>query len=150
MLYEAYCVCRLQRNTLIRNRNQHLKALGLTSSQADCMKFFIENKNTSIKTLKSKLGIAHQTAQGLVARLIEKGLLCAEQSQTDKRFQLVTVTEAGLSLSEKINASKERTARLLTKEMTKEERTTFIRLLEIAYNNIKNDGNEEAGNEKSN
>lgn len=26
-------------NTIIHNRNQHLEALGLTSSQADCMKF---------------------------------------------------------------------------------------------------------------
>lgn len=93
-------------NTIIHNRNQHLESMGLTSSQADCLKFFIENEGTSIKTLKLKMGISHQTAQGIVARLIDKVFLEATQSQTDKRYLIIHVTNAGLSLSERpINAN---------------------------------------------
>lgn len=136
-------------NTIIHNRNQHLEALGLTSSQADCMKFFIANEKASIKTLKTELKITHQTAQGLVSRLIEKGFLSAEQSQNDKRYQLITATETGLSLSEKLKANGQRTASLLVKGMTEEEKTIFIRLLGVAYENVKNDGKEEKGNVES-
>lgn len=134
-------------NTIIHNRNQHLEVLGLTSSQADCMKFFIANEKASIKTLKSELKITHQTAQGLVSRLIEKGFLSAEQSLTDKRYQIITVTEAGLSLSEKLKANGQRTANLLVKGMTEEETAVFIRLLGAAYENVKNDGKEEINND---
>lgn len=129
-------------NTIIYNRNKHLEELGLTSSQADCMKFFIANEGASIKTLKSELGITHQTAQGLVSRLVDKGFLSATQSQTDKRYQVIKATAAGHSLSEKLNANGKRTAGLLTKGMTAEEQAIFIRLLGIAYDNVKNDGKE--------
>lgn len=136
-------------NTIIYNRNEHLKELGLTSSQADCMKFFIANERASIKTLKSQLKITHQTAQGLVSRLIEKGFLSARQSQADKRYQMIAATEAGLSLSEKLHANGQRTVNLLVKGMTEEERTIFIRLLGVAYENVKNDGKEEQEHDKS-
>lgn len=134
-------------NTVIHNRNKHLETLGLTSSQADCIKFFITHKKTSIKTLKSELGITHQTAQGLVSRLTQKGFLSVEQSQTDKRCQLVSVTEAGLSLSEQLNANGRRTAELLVKGMNEDEKELFIRLLGIAYENVRNDGKEEKDND---
>ncbi len=137
-------------NTIIRNRNHHLEVLGLTSSQADCLKFFIANEKSSIKTLKLELGITHQTAQGIVARLIEKGFLSAEQSPTDKRYQMITATEAGLSLSEKLYANGKRTANLLVNGMTAEEQSIFVRLLGAAYENVKNDGKEETSNAKSN
>lgn len=137
-------------NTIIHNRNQHLESMGLTSSQADCLKFFIENEGTSIKTLKLKMGISHQTAQGIVARLIDKGFLEATQSQTDKRCQIIHVTNAGLSLSERLNANGQRTASLLVKGMSNEEQEIFIRLLHNAYENVKNDGREEPYNENRN
>lgn len=137
-------------NTIIRNRNQHLKAMGLTASQADCMKFFIENEGTSVKTLKSKMGITHQTAQGIVSRLVEKGFLETTQSQTDRRYQIINVTKAGLSLSKTLNANGHRTANLLVKGMSGEEQEIFIRLLRKAFENIKNDGKEAEENENGN
>lgn len=72
-------------NTVIYNRNKRLEKLGLTSPQTGCMKFFIAHKKASIKTLSSELGITHQTAQGLVSRLVQKGLLSTEQSKIDRR-----------------------------------------------------------------
>lgn len=137
-------------NTIIHNRNCHLTELGLTSSQADCMKFFITNGKASIKILRSELGITHQTAQGLVARLVQKGFLSAEQSQTDKRYQMITVTDMGLRLSEQLQANGRRTAELLVKGMKEDEKEVFIRLLQIAYENVKNDGKEADVNEPKN
>lgn len=127
-------------NTIINNRNKHLEALELTTSQADAMKFFLENQNSSIKSLKEAMSITHQTAQGIVARLIEKGLLTAQQSQKDKRFQIIHVTEAGLSLSKKINANGKRTAAMLVNGMSEDDQRNFMCLLRIAYKNVKNDG----------
>lgn len=127
-------------NTIIYNRNKHLEALGLTASQADAMKFFLANENSTMKALKETLSITHQTAQGIVSRLIEKGFLFTQQSQDDKRYQIIYVTEAGLALSKKINANGQRTAAMLVKGMTEEEQKDFIRLLWVAYKNVKNDG----------
>lgn len=127
-------------NTIIYNRNKHLEALGLTASQADAMKFFLENENSTIKALKETMDITHQTAQGIVSRLIEKGFLTTQQSQDDKRYQIIHVTESGAALSKKINANGKRTGAMLVKGMTEDEQRDFIRLLHIAHGNIKSDG----------
>lgn len=134
-------------NTIIYNRNKHLEALGLTASQADAMKFFLTNENSTIKALKEALGITHQTAQGIVSRLIEKGFLLTEQSQNDKRYQIIHVTESGFALSKKINANGHRTATMLIKGMTGDEQNNFIRLLRIAHENVKNDGKADDNND---
>ena len=127
-------------NTIIYNRNKHLEVLGLTSSQADAMKFFLANENTTTRALKDAMGVTHQTAQGIVSRLVEKGFITVEKSQTDKRCQIVHITEMGLSLSDKINANGERTAAILISGMSEAEENEFIHLLRIAYQNAKNDG----------
>lgn len=135
-------------NTIIHNRNKHLEALGLTASQADAMKFFLANENSTIKALKETLSITHQTAQGIVARLIEKGFLATQQSQNDKRYQIIHVTKAGLALSKKINANGRRTATMLVKGMTEDEQNTFIHLLRIAHKNVENDGKADDKNDQ--
>lgn len=130
-------------NTIIQNRNRHLADIDLTSSQADCLRFYMENDGATIKDFKIHNNITHQTAQGIVTRLIAKGFLSAEQSETDKRFQRIHVTEAGVKLSAILTSNGSRTAELLVTGMTEEEKRLFITLLNRAYENVKNDGKEE-------
>ena len=46
-------------NTLIKNRNRHLKALDLTTSQADSLQFFLANPQSTVTDLKDYLEITH-------------------------------------------------------------------------------------------
>ena len=71
---------------------------------------------------------------------IDISFLTTRQSQNDKRYQIISVTEAGFTLSKSINANGERTAAILVNGMNEEEQRDFIRLLCIALENVKNDG----------
>ena len=129
-------------NTVIKNRNQHLEALNLTAVQADSMQYFLTHPQATIKDLKEHLDITHQTAQGIVSRLSEKGLVITERSPSDKRCQAVFVTDAGNALGTQLSANRARTEGLLLSGMTEEEAGLFFHLLRTAYENVRYDGKE--------
>ena len=127
-------------NTTIKNRNRHLEALNLTAAQADSMNFFLTHPQSTIKDLKEHLDITHQTAQGIVTRLCEKGLISMQRSPSDKRCRTILVTESGYAVGERISANRRRTGALLLSGMTEEEAALFFRLLHTAYENVKDNG----------
>lgn len=67
-------------NTITKGRNGRIKHLGLTAVQAEAMMFFKNNKTKSAIDLKNHLGITHQTARGIVERMVSKGFLKLEVS----------------------------------------------------------------------
>lgn len=87
-------------NTLIKNRNRHLKALDLTTSQADSLQFFLANPQSTVTDLKAYLEITHQTARGLAQRIEEKGLVTPSPSSIDGRCRTISPTEKEWSLAE--------------------------------------------------
>lgn len=129
-------------NTLIKNRNRHLEALGLTTSQADSLQFFLANPQSTVTDLKDYLEITHQTARGLVQRITEKNLVELSPSPLDGRCRTICPTESGKELGIKMAHNRERTVLRLLSGMTEEEQETFYRLLAIAYDNIKNEEKE--------
>ena len=129
--------------TIIKNRNRHLESLGMTNTQAEALYFFSSNPGANIKELQQHLEIAHQTAQGIVNRMTAKGWIASERSPHDKRSQLIYLTPEGYEMMEKMVAHRGRTGGLLLKGMTEDEQATFMRLLYIAYDNVKNDGMDE-------
>lgn len=129
-------------NTIIKNRNRHLDALGLTTSQADSLQYFLANPESTVTDLKDYLEITHQTARGLVQRMEEKGLVSLMPSAVDGRCRAVSPTESGKELGGKMAHNRERTVLRLLSGMTEEEQETFYRLLRRAYENIKNEEKE--------
>ncbi len=126
-------------HTIIKNRNRHMAALGLTAGQADCLRFCLERENGTVTDLKNYLGVAHQTAQGLVRRLADKGLLAVRRSGEDGRCQMISLTSAGREKAAEMIRSRERTGGKLLQGMSPGERRELIRLLTAAYENVKND-----------
>ena len=126
--------------TIIKNRNRHLESLGMTNTQTEALYFFSSNPGANIKELQQHLEIAHQTAQGIVNRMAAKGWISTERSPQDKRSQLIYLTPEGSEMMEKMVAHRGRTGGLLLKGMTEEEQATFMRLLHVAYENVKHDG----------
>lgn len=126
-------------NTIIKNRNRHLQAIDLTRAQADSLQFFLTHEGASITDLKDRMGITHQTARGIVQRIAAKGLVELRRSETDARCQIVIPTQAGRLLGDQMARNRERTVGKLLQNMDQRERTEFIRLLKLAYENVKND-----------
>lgn len=126
-------------NTILKNRNRHLEALGLTAAQADALQFFLSREESDITDLKDYLEITHQTARGIVRRMAAKGWVALERSGADARRQLVRPTEAGITLGRQLMRNRERTGGKLLERMTDGEREAFLRLAGIAYENVKND-----------
>lgn len=124
-------------NTIIKNRNHHLKSLGLTTSQADSLQFFISYDNASVTDLKNEFGITHQTASGIVQRMADKGLLEVNKSKTDSRYQIVKPTQKGIELNERLDDNKTQTAGRILDKMTMQDQTKFVRLLKTALDNVK-------------
>ena len=93
----------------------------------------------TVTDLKNYLGVTHQTAQGLVRRLAEKGLLESSRSPQDGRCQVLSITPAGREAAGRMIQSRERTGDKLFHGMSTGERQEFLRLLTIAYENVRDD-----------
>ncbi len=85
-------------NRIVSGRNTDIRDLGLTSSQADSLVYFVHNEGRSAVDLKDHLGVTHQTARGIVKRMAEKNLIEIRISEEDGRYRRIFVTEKGRSL----------------------------------------------------
>ena len=73
-------------NTIIKNRDKHLRQIGLTTEQADSLQFFLYQGQATITELKDHLGVSHQTARGIVRRMEDKALVRTRKSDIDARW----------------------------------------------------------------
>lgn len=80
-------------NQIVKNRDQHVRDLGLTTEQADSLQFFLSHKNAVIMDLKEHLGVTHQTARGIVQRMEIKGLI--ETKKIRNRCQISVYHDHG-------------------------------------------------------
>lgn len=126
-------------NTIIKNRDNHLKALDLTTGQADSLQFFFTHENATITDLKKHLSITHQTARGIVQRLEAKELLSMQKSDQDGRYQIITLTTQGIKMCQCFQKNGIRTGHKLLIGMSEEEQELFFQLLQKAYKNVEND-----------
>lgn len=125
--------------TVINNRNRHLAVSGLTGSQADCISYFSGHEGASIKDFSLAADVTHQTAQGIVARLVEKDYLRIERSGADKRSQCVYLQPHGRALSEITRSNRTKTADQLLKGLSDAEAEEFVRLLNLVCENAEHD-----------
>ena len=123
-------------NTIIRNRNIHLKELGLTVEQADSLQFFLECENKTTTDLKNYLNVTHQTSRGIVERLKEKKLITLQKSREDARCLIITPTIAGKEMGQRLKSNGTHTGEKLLDGMNKKEKEEFIRLLNCALENV--------------
>ena len=114
----------------------------MTISQADSLQFFLANPQSTVTDLKDYLEITHQTARGLAQRIEEKGLVTPSPSSIDGRCRTISPTEKGMELGRTMAHNRERTVMRLLSGMTEEEQEIFYRLLQTAYENIKNEEKE--------
>lgn len=123
-------------NLITINRNTDIKELGLTTGQADSLLYFSKNEGKSASDLKDHLGITHQTARGIIARMVDKGLLETNTSKEDARYKKIVLTDKGWELYECLKKNGMYTGRRLLNGMTEREKEQFFSMITLAVNNM--------------
>lgn len=125
-------------NQIVKNRNLHVKALGLTTEQADSLLFFLSHENAVINDLKDYLCVTHQTARGIVQRMEGKGVVTTRKSPTDGRYQVVSLSEKGRKMGAILLENGIQTGSRLLHGMTPEQEDLFLQLMQMALENVEN------------
>ena len=141
--YEVSRIVLKLANRIISNRNRHSIKLGITTEQADSLRFFQDNPGSSIKDLQLYLGVRHQTAQGIASRMLEKGFITLSVSGQDKRCKIVVVTEKGVDMLNELRKNGIHTGQRLLHGMSMDEQAEFARLILKAYENVDEEENNE-------
>lgn len=124
-------------NKIVKRRNEHLKELAITGEQSDTLTFFYWHPNQSISDLKDYLQVTHQTARGIVSRMVEKNILQLTPSLKDGRVKVVTVTAKGQGIMQHLKHNGKNTGSQLLAGMTPTEQEQFSTLISRATQNIK-------------
>lgn len=123
-------------NLIITTRNREIRGLGLTTEQADALRYFEANDRKSAVDLKGHLGITHQATRGIVARMADKGLVQLDVSDLDGRYKTVTLTPQGRALCKQMRENCTHTGHQLLAGMDDQERDTFSRLVACALDHL--------------
>lgn len=124
LLYMAAHKCNLIHNEI-------LKVFSISVQQAAVLAIikFIGNGTINQKTISDKMGIKESSASSIVKTMIKNGFIIKEQSKTDARSQLLIITPKGNEICEAIKNTADEVERELYGHLTKDERSTLIRLL---------------------
>lgn len=123
-------------NAVTYYRNLKMETLDLTSVQSDAIIATLRNPGITASQLKEHLQLSQSTTAGIIARLESKGLITKTLDKEDARKAFLEPTEEGLLLETPLKKIALETQQTLVEGMTEEEQEEFIRLLQIALNNI--------------
>lgn len=125
-------------NLITKTRDTDIREFELTTAQADTLIYFAENPGKSIVDLKIFFNISHQTAQGLVQRMAEKGLLIVSPSINDARYKQIYLTEKARSIYKDMLENGTHTGNKLLYGLNAEEKKQFQMLIDLGLSNLKN------------
>ena len=131
----ARAVVRLS-NRISTRRNADIKEMGLTAAQADALVYFAGHEGNSVTDLKSDMGVTHQTASGIVDRMIKKDLLATRVSEEDARCRMVFLTEQGKQLYACFLVNGSRVGDRMLDGLNETQQREFFALLTHAVNNL--------------
>ena len=112
-------------NRITSRRNADIRSLGLTAAQADSLVYLARRSGKTVSDLKDYLGVTHQTARGIAARMAEKGLITLSVSREDGRALFRKMEQNGTHLGDR-----------LLRGMGTAERAQFLTLLSRALDNL--------------
>lgn len=123
-------------NAVTYYRNLKMKDIDLTSVQSDAIIATLRNPGITASQLKEHLRLSQSTVAGIIARLENKGLISRSTDQEDGRKAILNPTEHGLALETPLNEIALETQNALVEGMSEEEQAEFMRLLQIALDNM--------------
>lgn len=117
-----------------------LAQFGVTPVQTHVLLYlFHHGGQVSQGEITAFMRVKPPTANGVLDRMEEKGLVCRSVSRTDARQKLITLTEKGRSLQTLIRQVFESSERSMVRGLTPEEQQTFRELLDRLIANLEED-----------
>lgn len=101
----------------------------LTTVQYAALKMAQEIPNIDQASLSSMIAIDKTSMVKVLDRLAEKGLITRTRSQTDRRSNLLNVTEAGLAVLRQVDSVIDRIEQRILAPLNKFDQTKFLKML---------------------
>ncbi len=123
---------------LYKNGNANMKALGVTMSQAQFLLYlqWIENQKVGYKDLERHFGVSQATVAGIVARLLEKGMVETQVDPDDARAKQVVLSEKGKKTCEAARVGMLEMEKVMVSGLSDSEHKELLSLLWKVYHNI--------------
>ena len=86
--------------------------------------------------------MSQPTMAGILARLDQKDMIITSQDEKDKRIKKVEISDEGRALINRLGEHLDDSERAIVGDFTKDEQETFHLLLERAYYNVVERGDE--------
>lgn len=125
-------VARLQ----YRVYNERFRATGLHQSQVIALIHLDRVEELSQTHLADRLGMRKAPAGTLIEGLEGKGLVERRRSQEDRRLQLVSVTETGRRVVDRVDQMAEELGVDARRGITRQERRQFVSVLQRLRDNL--------------
>ena len=118
-------------------RNLKMEDIDLTSVQSDALIAALRTPGITAAQLKDQLQLSQSTVAGIISRLESKGLIEKSADPEDARKAILTPTKLGWELEAPLKEIALDAQQFLVEGMSDEEQAEFIRLLNIALDNMK-------------
>lgn len=109
--------------------NEHIRCLGMTGAQFDVLAQLSTHEGISQQALSEKLFVTKGNVCGLIGRMEQRQLVERRPDPSDKRANLLFLTDKGRALAEKIMPEQERFVAEQMSVLTPDEESTFRSLL---------------------
>lgn len=112
--------------------------LDLTGQQSFILRYLSERKHDVVypKDIEKRFNLTHPTVSGLLQRLESKGFLTCVPDPDDRRFKRVVMTEKAEECQKEIWQHILTIEEAMTAGMSDEDIDTFVRLLDLATQNL--------------
>ena len=118
--------------------NRAFGAMDLTTTQSHILRYLSENEGSVIypKDIEKRFGLTHPTVSGVLQRLEAKQYIVCSPDPDDRRYKRVALTDRARRQQQSICLFFSELEQSLVRGMTPDEVQTFIRLLELASENL--------------
>jgi DNA-binding MarR family transcriptional regulator len=134
-------VARLQ----LRVYNRRFAATGLNQSQVAALIHLDRVEVLSQTDLAHRLGMRKAAAGTLIDGLEGKGLVERTRSRTDRRLQLVSITDEGRAVVNEVDQMAEQLGTALRAGVSREERAQLVSILQRLRDNLRRLDQSESG-----
>ncbi len=111
----------LTMNRTLRNNSKQVHAERITGRQLSLLKFLLESGTCSAGDLARYLFVSDSSVSEQLRKLARKGLLVKDRTESDNRIVMVSITEAGKKLVQRMPVGGIQLLRKRLKELDTEE-----------------------------
>ena len=117
---------------------KEMQSLNIGSGQYVYLFLLYEKDGVSQQELSNRLLVDKSATKRALEKLEINGYIYRQNSSSDKRVTEVFLTQKGKEIKPKLDSILEKTENKLLKNLNKEERETFLKLLNRAFDGISN------------